>query len=138
MIRPPALGGFLLLLGLSVGAPDRVGAAEAACREQTVIVADTVTYDFRQEIITATGQVHLIRDGRNLTAEQILYHRAEGRIEIPGPFRSTSPNGDILEGRQAEYDERLARGEIIEVRARLSGEVGILTAATAAQEEGRG
>ena len=138
MIRPSALGGFLLLLGLSVGAPDRANAAEAACREQTVIVADTVTYDFRQEIITATGQVHLIRDGRNLTAEQILYHRAEGRIEIPGPFRSTSPNGDILEGRQAEYDERLARGEIIEVRARLSGEVGILTAATAAQEEGRG
>lgn len=60
--------------------------------------ADTVDYDFENDVVTATGDVLLNRDGYKLRSDTVVWNRKTGIVEAKGNIRSTGPNGETAYG----------------------------------------
>ncbi|WP_108812691.1 LPS assembly protein LptD [Sphingorhabdus sp. Alg231-15] len=60
--------------------------------------ADTIDYDFENDIVTAKGDVLLNRDGYKLRSDTVTWNRKTGVVEAQGNIRSTSPDGDTAYG----------------------------------------
>ena len=46
--------------------------------------ADQVTYDSQNDVIAATGQVRMSRDGNYLAADRVTYYRDSGKVQATG------------------------------------------------------
>ena len=60
--------------------------------------ADTVDYDFENDVVTATGDVLLNRDGYKLRSDTVIWNRKTGIVEAKGNIRSIGPNGETAYG----------------------------------------
>ena len=58
--------------------------------------ADAVTYESREDIVTASGRVRMQRDGNYLAADQVTWTRATGEVRAAGNVVVISPEGDKL------------------------------------------
>ena len=58
--------------------------------------ADKVSYDNDNDIITATGNVVMRRDGQSLRADTVVYTRKTGAIVGTGNIRFVDEDGDVL------------------------------------------
>jgi LPS-assembly protein len=74
--------------------------------------ADTIDYDFENDIVTAEGNVVLNRDGYKLRANQVVWNRKSGAVVAEGDIRSTSPDGDVAYGDRIELTDSLRDGAV--------------------------
>jgi LPS-assembly protein len=74
--------------------------------------ADEVTYDSENEIVTATGQVRMSRDGNYLAAERVVWDRNTGLVSAQGNVVVVTPEGDRLVGENVELTDSLREGTI--------------------------
>ena len=72
--------------------------------------ADTVDYDFENDIVTASGDVLLNRDGYKLRSDAVIWNRKTGIVEAKGNIRSTSPDGDTAYGDSIVLTDSLRDG----------------------------
>lgn len=72
--------------------------------------ADTIDYDFENDIVTAKGDVLLNRDGYKLRSDTITWNRKTGVVEATGNIRSTSPDGDTAYGDSIVLTDSLRDG----------------------------
>jgi len=109
-----------LLLGLPAPAfaqessdpPAAATPAEPADGQLIDFSADSVTYDSRADIVTATGRVRMQRDGNFLAADQVTWSRATGEVHAIGNVVVVTPEGDKLVGDQVRLTDSLRDGTV--------------------------
>lgn len=70
--------------------------AEKQKPEEIEFSADTLEYDFENDVVSAKGNVELNRDGYRIQADRVVWNRTTGLVTADGNVRSTSPDGDIV------------------------------------------
>lgn len=111
-----ALRPSLLLIGTALGALAMPSAAQEAVTsdpEQVIdFAADALTYDNNSDVVTATGNVILVRGGYRLRATAVEYDRRTGVVEARGDVVVIDPGGNQAFGDRVELTESLRDGAI--------------------------
>ena len=81
-------------------------------KDEIEFKADTLDYDFTNDVVTAQGNVMLNRDGYKLRADQVVWNRKTGLVVAEGNIRSISPDGDVAYGDRIELTDSLRDGAI--------------------------
>lgn len=74
--------------------------------------ADVLTYDNQRDLVTATGQVRLARDGNYLAADQVSWDRKTGKVQASGNVVVLDPQGNKLVGDKVDLSDSLKDGTI--------------------------
>ncbi|MEP7349524.1 MAG: LPS assembly protein LptD [Sphingorhabdus sp.] len=85
---------------------------QAAASEVIDFAAGTVVYDSNTEVVTATGQVIVNRDGYSLRADTIVWNRNTGEVTAEGNIRSIGPEGDVAYGDKIILTDSLKDGVV--------------------------
>lgn len=80
--------------------------------EEIEFSADTLDYDFENDIVTASGNVILNRDGYVLRADEVVWNRKTALVTANGSIKSVSPDGDVAYGDKIELTDSLRDGAI--------------------------
>jgi LPS-assembly protein len=81
--------------------------------EQVIdFAADTLTYDNETDVVTAQGNVILVRGGYRLRANTVEYNRRTGFVEARGNVVVIDPGGNQAFGDRVELAESLRDGAI--------------------------
>ena len=105
-------------LPLLLALPAAAGAQEAPpppgeTAEPTVeFSADQVIYDSRAELVTASGQVRMAREGNYLAADRISWDRKSGQVVAEGNVVVVNPEGDKLIGDRVDLTDSLRDGTV--------------------------
>jgi LPS-assembly protein len=90
-----------------------VAAETPATPDQIVdFSADVVGYDDEADVVTASGQVRMNRDGNYLAADQVVWERTTGRVFAKGNVVLLTPQGDKLVGDSVELTDTLRDGTV--------------------------
>ncbi|WP_445326757.1 LPS-assembly protein LptD [Sphingobium sp. AN558] len=92
-----------------VGAPD---APVPQGDDQIGFAADALAYDDRSEIVTASGNVQLLREGNRLRADKVVWNRTTGKVEAQGNVSVTDPDGNIAYGDRFDVTDSLKDGAV--------------------------
>ena len=74
--------------------------------------ADRVEYDENREMVTASGDVFMFREGYRLLADQVIWQRGSGEVRAQGNVRVSTPEGDRAYGDSVVLDDELRDGVI--------------------------
>ncbi len=98
---------------LPVQDPPVVNAAPAAAGEDQVqFSATALEYDTNTDIVTATGEVRMFRQGDKLRADKVVWNRKTGKVLATGNIAVTNPEGDIAYGDSIELTDSLKDGVV--------------------------
>jgi len=95
--------------------------------------ADTVTYDSDLDLVTASGQVRMNRQGNYLAADQVTWDRKSGQVRAMGNVVLITPQGDKLVGENVQLTDDFRDGTVqnllvvLESGGRLAAARGIRT-----------
>ncbi|ANI77254.1 LPS-assembly protein LptD [Sphingobium sp. EP60837] len=92
-----------------VSTPD---APVPASDEQIGFAADSLEYDSNTEIVTASGNVQLLRQGNRLRADKVVWNRTTGQVEARGNVSATDPEGNIAYGDRFQVTDTLKDGTV--------------------------
>ncbi len=81
--------------------------ALAQSKNPVGLLADTVDYNARSNLLSATGNVRIVSEGQILSAKTVIFNQATGRLTIPGGFTITNPDGSVLTGTDADLSADL-------------------------------
>lgn len=79
---------------------------------QVTFSADALDYDNDRDIVTATGDVRMRRQGDRLRADKIVWNRKTGQVVADGNVVVTNPAGDAAYGSAVELTDTLKDGVI--------------------------
>lgn len=104
-------------LGLLVTAPaaaqDAPPAPPAPAQQHEVdFAADSLEYDTDAEIVTASGNVRMARDGNRLRADKVVWNRETGEVKAEGNVIVTSKDGDTAYGDSVVLTDTLRDGAV--------------------------
>jgi len=74
--------------------------------------SDTVTYDSDADILTASGDVRMNREGNYLAADQVVWNRKTGEVRAKGNVVVVMPQGDKLVGDDVLLTDTLRDGTV--------------------------
>lgn len=111
-------------------------APPAADAEEILFEADQLDYDVNAEVVTAEGNVTLVRGGERLVADQIIYNRKTGFVEARGNVRLLDSTGNLVTGERVELTDTLKQGVVDNVLLVLT-DGSRLAARTANRQEAR-
>lgn len=80
--------------------------------EQIGFAADQLNYDSNSEVVTATGNVQLLRQGNRLRADTVVWNRNSGKVEATGNVSVTDPEGNIAYGDRFDVTDTLKDGVV--------------------------
>jgi LPS-assembly protein len=80
--------------------------------DQLGFASDKMEYDDRSEIVTATGNVQLLRQGNRLRADTVVWHRDTGQVVATGNVSVTDANGNIAYGDTLQVTDTLKDGVV--------------------------
>lgn len=92
--------------------PQAPTVAAPSSSEQIGFAADQLEYDDTTQIVTATGNVELMREGNRLRADKVVWNRATGQVQASGNVAVTNPQGDIAYGDAIELTDTLKDGAV--------------------------
>jgi LPS-assembly protein len=88
-------------------------AAEASSPSQAIdFAASTIVYDSNTEVVTASGNVIVNRDGYSLRADTIVWNRTSGEVTAEGNIKSIGPEGDVAYGDKIILTDSLKDGVV--------------------------
>jgi LPS-assembly protein len=111
-------------------APENV---PAPTQDEIEFSAERVDYDSVGDIVTATGDVVLNRDGYRLRADTVIWNRRSGEVKAQGNIRSTGQKGETAYGDSIVLTDSLKDGLIenlllvLEDGSRLAAQKGART-----------
>ena len=126
-----AAAGLTLSVGVTYAhindQPDFVGPDTSAVPKGTHVdvIADTLTYDDRTKIATATGTVQLTYGPYVLTATKVVYNMKDKTFSANGSIVLREPNGNVLEADTATLKDTFKEGFAQHVTALLTTNVTI-------------
>jgi len=74
--------------------------------------ADQVTYDNDADVVTASGEVRMNREGNYLAADQVIWDRTSGQVHATGNVVIVTPEGDKLVGENVRLTDTLRDGTV--------------------------
>jgi LPS-assembly protein len=74
--------------------------------------ADQIDYQSGTEVVTASGNVIVSRDGYRLRADTIVWNRNTGKVVATGSIRAVGPAGDVAYGDSIELTDSLKDGVV--------------------------
>ncbi|WP_342029186.1 LPS-assembly protein LptD [Sphingomonas sp. CFBP 13720] len=74
--------------------------------------ADQLQYDTDADIVTASGEVRLLREGNRLRADRVTWNRKTGKVVAEGAIAVTNPQGDVAYGDRIELTDTLKDGAV--------------------------
>lgn len=83
-----------------------------ATDDQIDFSSDLLTYDSNADLVTATGEVRLLRDGNRLRADRVTWNRKTGQVVADGNIAVTNPEGDVAYGDRIELTDSLKDGVV--------------------------
>ncbi len=98
---------------LALLAPTSAGAqssAEAAASDQIDFAADSLSYDSEADIVTATGNVRMVRNLDDVRADRVIWNRKTGQVRAEGNVAARTAAGDTLYGDNAILTDTLKDG----------------------------
>lgn len=109
-----------LLLALPSTALAQTSAATGAAEPATAtnpetpidFSADQVIYDSDADVVTATGQVRMSRDGNHLAADKVVWLRKTGQVTAEGNVVVVNPQGDKVVSEKVVLADTLRDGTI--------------------------
>jgi LPS-assembly protein len=104
---PAAASGQTAPMPAAAAAP-----APAAPQEIIEFSADQVSYDDNADVVTASGEVRLNRDGNYLAADQVVWYRKTGQVYAHGNVVLLTPQGDKLVGDTVQLTDTLRDGTV--------------------------
>jgi LPS-assembly protein len=110
----PALLALLLASAAEAAAqePGPPAAAPELPQPMVEFEADLLSYDERLDVITASGNVRVNREGRVLTADTVVYDRRNGRVTASGNVLVDSGDGVRAVADEFELTETLRDGVV--------------------------
>jgi LPS-assembly protein len=102
------------LLAQSLNSPDAALTAPdtpvPANDEEIGFAADQLEYDNESDVVTATGNVQMLREGNRLHADKVVWHRETGKVEASGNVSVVDAEGNVAYGDQLEVTDTLRDG----------------------------
>jgi LPS-assembly protein len=83
--------------------------------------ADTVAYDGDADVVTASGEVRMNREGNYLAADQVVWNRKSGEVRAIGNVVVLTPQGDKLVGDNVVLTDTLQDGTVENLLVVLEG-----------------
>jgi Organic solvent tolerance protein OstA len=118
--HPFAAAALALVLALAWSAPP-VHAIEPASREQPIeFQADQLTYDSRNQITTAIGNVEAVQQGRRVLADKMIYDEPRDLLTAEGNVVLYEPTGEVVRATSVQLTGDLKNGVIENMRAVLA------------------
>jgi len=74
--------------------------------------ADQVTYDTDADVVTATGEVRMNREGNYLAADTVTWDRKSGQVYARGNVVMTTPEGDKIVGENVQLTDTMRDGTV--------------------------
>lgn len=87
---------------------------------QVDFLADNVSYDETNQIITATGHVEITQAGKIVKAHQVIYNLPKDTVEAIGDVALMDTNGDVHFAERIELQRTLKDGYIKKLRSVLA------------------
>nr|WP_088185576.1 LPS assembly protein LptD [Sphingobium sp. Z007] len=109
LLAPAALAQQLNEPVAPISAPD---APMPGNEDQIGFAADALQYDSNSEVVTANGNVQLLRDGNRLRANKVVWDRTTGKVEAIGNVSIVDPEGNIAYGDRIDVTDTLKDGAI--------------------------
>ncbi len=134
-LTPIALGAAV---GFAALASPAASVETDACRPAeapVVIEADRMTYRETDDLLQFVGEVEARHEGRVLRADRVVWDRASGTVEIPGPFTVSFPDGNEVAGERGSFDDSLGAGSVTSVNALLRNGPARVTAESGERNE---
>ena len=100
------------LLALPAAARAQDAAPAAVAEERVEFSADQVIYDSDSEIVTASGEVRMSRDGNYLAADEVVWNRISGEVRATGRVVLQTPQGDKLVSDSVVLTDTLRDGTV--------------------------
>ena len=94
-----------------VAPPEPVQAA-AVDPKQVQFSAETLEYDNGADVVTATGDVRMSREGNRLRADKVVWDRKTGKVVATGNIAVANPQGDTAFGDSIELTDTLKDGMV--------------------------
>lgn len=80
--------------------------------DQVQFSATTLQYDTDTEVVTATGDVRMYRQGDKLRADTVVWNRKTGKVTAIGNIAVTNPQGDTAYGDKIDLTDSLKDGVV--------------------------
>ena len=80
--------------------------------DQIGFAADALEYNSETEIVTASGNVQLLRENNRLRADKVVWDRNSGRVEAQGNVSVTDPDGNVAYGDRFDVTDTLKDGAV--------------------------
>lgn len=74
--------------------------------------ADQVSYDSDADVLTASGEVRMSREGNYLAADQVIWDRKSGQVYAKGNVVMVTPQGDKAVGDNVQLTDTMRDGTI--------------------------
>lgn len=97
--------------------------------------SDQLVYDDGADVVTATGEVRMTREGYNLRADSVAWDRHSGQVHATGNVRIVNPGGDVAYGDSVELQDTLKDG-VVQNMLIVLADGGRLAAVTAERRNG--
>jgi LPS-assembly protein len=114
-------------------APDPAAAGETPA--EIAFSADQLVYEESADIVTATGEVRMNREGYNLRADSVAWNRRSGEVRATGDVRVVSPGGDVAYADSVQLEDTLKDG-IVQNMLLVLADGGRLAATEATRRNG--
>jgi LPS-assembly protein len=87
--------------------------ADPASPDQIVeFSADQVVYDSEADVVTASGEVRMSRQGNYLAADEVVWNRNSGEVRAKGQVVLVTPQGDKIVGADVLLTDTLRDGTV--------------------------
>jgi LPS-assembly protein len=102
-------------------APEAPPPATAASEQTIEFSADQVAYDSDSDVVTATGEVRMNREGNYLAADRVVWDRKSGQVHAEGNVVLLTPQGDKIVGETLQLTDTLRDGTVDNLMVVLEG-----------------
>ena len=104
---------LLTVAAAAVAQPAVSPTAPAADEDQMVTFsADQVSYDSDTDVVTASGEVRMNREGNYLAADTVTWDRRSGQVYARGNVVLVTPEGDKLVGDNVQLTDTMRDGTV--------------------------
>lgn len=94
--------------------------APATSNQPVSFIADQISYDKSNNIVTATGHVHAVQNGQNLYADKVVLNRNTNVAVATGHVTLIQPGGDIIFANDATLSKGMKNAIMEGVSTRLA------------------
>jgi LPS-assembly protein len=89
-------------------------------KKPAAIEADSLHYDEKTSVVTATGHVEVMQDNIMLTADKVTYNQKTNIVEADGNISLTEPDGNVFFAEHMSLKDDMKQGIIDNLSARFS------------------